>query len=390
MENKKSIALPIPDWNSKLVSVVLDLDNLRNKRLYGQIPPHIFYQLKNTFQILETLGSARIEGNNTTLSERVEKVISKEGSTARVDEKDREVSNLEDAMNFIEENTDENTLIDRAYISQLHKIIVKNLSLPANGGEGSKNPGVLRMEDVTILKSNHIPPNYIVLPEYFEEYIKFINKPQMGQNQLLMVAVAHHRFAYIHPFDNGNGRLGRLLTYSLLIKSGFRVKQGRIINPSSVFYSNRDKYYEMLGVADSLTNSDIASWCEYFLEGLKNEITKIDTLLDENYVKNKILIPAINFTFKRKIINDKEQKILTFLVNRKGLEMKAADLGDIGITSSTEKTRALLPLRKLNLIHPVLEGGRVYTINFMNNYLLRGIIISLQEEGFVSEFLENN
>jgi len=67
--------------------------------------------------------------------------------------------------------------------------------------------------------------------------------------------------------------LGRLLNYAFLIKLGFQVKKGRLINPSSVFYTNRDQYYAMLSKADSLQNEDILEWCEYFLRGLKNEVT---------------------------------------------------------------------------------------------------------------------
>ena len=102
-----------------------------------------------------------------------------------------------------------------------------------------------------------------------------------------MVAIAHHRFEFIYPFDNGNGRMGRLLNYAFLIKLGFKVKQGRLINPSSVFYANRDQYYDMLSYADTLEPRDLLAWCEYFLIGLKNEIEKIDHLLKKRICTKK-------------------------------------------------------------------------------------------------------
>lgn len=68
--------------------------------------------------------------------------------------------------------------------------------------------------------------------------------------------------------------MGRLLNYAILIKLGFKVKQGRLVNPSSVFYTDRDQYYDMLSCADSLEVKDLLSWCEYFLRGLKNEIER--------------------------------------------------------------------------------------------------------------------
>lgn len=145
--NDINIVIPEPSFGSNLTSIILDLEKLRTKRLGGDVPPYIFFQLKDIFQILETLGSARIEGNNTTLSEYVEKIIDKN----LTDENDDEIKNLENAIKFIEDNTDEDTKFDRAYISQIHKIITNNLTPPPNG-EGSRYSGELRRHDVSIKK----------------------------------------------------------------------------------------------------------------------------------------------------------------------------------------------------------------------------------------------
>ena len=381
----KEIIIPDPSWGSDLANIILDLEKLRTKRLGGDVPSHIFFQLKDIFHILETLGSARIEGNNTTLSEYVEKIIEKSID----DESDDEIKNLENAIDFIEENTDETTLFNRAFVSEIHKILTKNLTPPPNG-EGSKNPGELRTHNVKIQSSGHTPPEHFILREYFEKFIDFINFAHKEQYQLLMVAIAHHRFEFIHPFDNGNGRMGRLLNYAFLIKLGFKVKNGRIINPSSVFYTDRDKYYEMLSRTDSLKNDDILSWCEYFLLGLKNEIEKIDSLLNKEYVKKQILLPTLVLARENKQITDQEFKILEYLINKDDMSMKSEELSFLGITDSKKKAVVMGKLKEKNIVVPVTEGGRIYTIRFVNNYLLRGIMKVLKENGFVSDFLNNN
>jgi Fic family protein len=202
-----------------------------------------------------------------------------------------------------------------------------------------------------------------------------------------MVAIAHHRFAYIHPFDNGNGRMGRLLNYALLIKLGFQVKTGRIINPSSVFYTDRDKYYEMLSKADSLQDKDVLAWAEYFLLGLKNEIEKIDSLLSYKYVKNKILMPAIEFARNREHITEQEHKIFKYLLSKEEMTMKSEELSQFGVKHSVQKSRVISALKGKGMLIPIKKGGRIYTVNFVNNYLLRGVINSLTKEGFVSDFL---
>lgn len=383
----EEIKIPDPSWGSNLANIILDLEKLRTKKLGGDVPPYIFFQLKDIFHILETLGSARIEGNNTTLSEYVEKIIEQDNNE---DESNDEIKNLDKAIEFIEENTDENTPLNRAYISQIHKILTDNLTPPPNG-EGSRYPGELRQHNVSIKKSGHIPPEHsIKLPDNFRHFIEFINFPHREQYQLLMVAIAHHRFEFIHPFDNGNGRMGRLLNYAFLIKLGFQVKQGRIINPSSVFYTDRDKYYDMLSQADTLNDSDILEWCEYFLLGLKNEIEKIDSLLNIEYVKNNILLPTIKLALQNEHITSQEYKILDHMINKPDMSMKAEELSFLGIDDSKKKSIVMGKLKDKKIIMPTVPNGRIYTLRFGNNYLLRGIMKILDNNGSVSDFLNNN
>lgn len=382
----EEINIPDPSWGSDLANIILDLEKLRTKRLGGNVPPYIFFQLKEIFHILETLGSARIEGNNTTLSEYVEKIIEQDSQN---DESNKEIVNLEKAISFIEDNTDETTPINRAYISQIHKILTKDLTPPPNG-EGSRYPGELRNHSVSIKSSGHILPEHLVLNDYFIKFTDFINFPHKEQYQLLKVAIAHHRFEFIHPFDNGNGRMGRLLNYAFLIKLGFQVKQGRIINPSTVFYTDRDKYYDMLSKADSLKDDDILDWCEYFLLGLKNEIEKIDSLLDKQYVKNRILLPTIKLAYQKEHITKQEFKILAHLINNDDISMKSEELSFLGIDDSKKKSRIMAKLKDKNMIMPTTPNGRIYTLRFVNNYLLRAIMKVLDENGFVSDFLNNN
>lgn len=384
--NQSKITIPSPSFNSDLVNILFDLEKLRSKKLYGNVPPHIFFQLKEVFHILETLGSARIEGNNTTLAEYVEKILEK---NEKVEESQKEIQNINEAIHFIEENIEPDTSITRALISEIHKIVTKDLTPPPKG-EGSRYPGELRKENVSIQSSSHKTPDVAVLSEFFNSFIDFVNTPQIEQFQLLQVAVTHHRFAYIHMFDNGNGRMGRLLDYMFLIKLGFQVKKGRILNPSAVFYSNRERYYEMLGKADSLNDENVLSWCEYFLLGIKNEVEKIDHLLDRNYVQQKILLPSIIFAKEREYVTDLEYKILELIIKSENMEIQSRELEQFGIKDSVSKSRLMNKLKEKGFVRSIKPNGRIYTINFIGNYLLRGLIKSLEKEGFVSDFLNTN
>ena len=381
--NVSEITIPDPSWGSDLANIILDLEKLRTKQLGGDVPPYIFFQLKELFQILETIGSARIEGNNTTLSEYVEKIIEE----ASEDEQSKEIRNLENAIRYIEDSLQKNAPIDRTFISDLHKILTQELSPPPQG-EGSRYPGELRKSEIAIKNAGHTPPSPMILPEYFEKFIAFINEAHKEQYQLLMVAIAHHRFEYIHPFDNGNGRMGRLLNYALLIKLGFQVKNGRILNPSSVFYADRDRYYDMLSLADSSNASDLLAWSEYFLSGMKNELEKIDSLLRFEYVRDELLLPMLHIAKERQYITELEHKILVYLVNTKDMAIKSSELERFGIKSSRQKSYTITKLKEKKMLLPTKEGGRIYTISFGNSYLLRTIMEVLDQKGFVSEFLK--
>lgn len=367
-----------PAFRSELNTLILELDYLRKKPLGGTTHPLIFFQLKGIFHLLESIGSARIEGNRTTLAEYIERKI--EGGKAK-DERFLEIENNEKALDFIEKNIDRH-IIDRAFLSEVHKIVVKELHLPPKG-EGSKDPGEYRKINIAIAQSSLTPPDVSQVLSYMEELLNFINEQHPPQYDLLKVALVHHRFAWIHPFDNGNGRAVRLLTYAMLVKYGFRVHiGGRIINPTAVFCSDRQKYYDYLSLADEGDDEGLLSWCKYVLGGLKEEINKIDKLLDYKYLAEKILLPAIDFSFERKYITEIEYKVLK--VAAKKQVIKASDIKKIASGKlPAEISRILRRLREKKMLQSEKERGRKYVLRFENNYLLRGIIEMLDKEKFL-------
>ncbi|MBI2888674.1 MAG: Fic family protein [Candidatus Liptonbacteria bacterium] len=375
-----------PKWGSRLANTIIELEKLRVKKLGGPVPRVVFFQLKDIFQMFESLGSARIEGNNTTLAEFVEKIIENPSKKAK-DEGLREIFNIERAIEFIEKNVDKKTVFNRALLSEMHKIIVDGLTPPPKG-EGSRHPGSLRPINVSIQRSLHVPPDHVKVPEYFDELIHFVNQSIDTQYHLLAIALSHHRMAWIHPFDNGNGRIIRMFTYAFLIKQGFQVRNGRILNPTAIFCMDRNRYYEMLALADSGEEEKTLEWCSYVLEGLRAEIEKIDRLLDLSYIVNTILLPVLSFALEREHITKREYEILSAIVKSKDMSIKSGGLElIIGKESPVQRSRILKKLKDKKMLIPLKEKGRIYTIGFANNYLLRGIAYVLEKNGFVPEFL---
>lgn len=368
-----------PSFESPLVDLVTELDYLRKKRLFGTTKPFIFFQLKDLFHMLESIGSARIEGNNTTIAEYIEtKLEDDDNKPSSI----LEIENLEKAMDFIEDAVQEYP-INKTFINELHKMVVENLPVTKDG-EGDRTPGQYRKVNLTINRSPHVPPDFTKVEEYMDELFDFINTVHPPKYDLLKTALAHHRFAWIHPFGNGNGRTVRLFTYAMLVKLGFNVAEGRIINPTAVFCNNRGAYYSHLSEADKGSSQGLENWCLYVLKGLKEEIEKIDRLLDHNFLKTNILLPTINFSSERRLITDIETKILKRAAEKQLIQ--AGDLKDIFPGKhSSEVSRQIGKLINKGMLFSHKKYSRKYLIRLDNSYLLRGAIHALGDNGFLAD-----
>lgn len=375
-EEYKNLKMIEPAFDSQITDLILELNYLKRRRLGGSTHPNVFFQLKDIFHTLESIGSARIEGNNTTLAEYIETKIE---APATIPQGIQEILNMEKVMEFIDENVRERN-IDRAFISELHKMVVFNLEPPPSG-EGDRTPGVFRSIPIRINKSEHVTPDPLFVNDHMEEFFAFVNRSFPEKYDLLKVAIAHHRFAWIHPFTNGNGRSVRLLTYAMLVKMGFRIDVGHIVNPTAVFCFDRDAYYRNLSAADSGSEEGLMEWCRYVLSGLKNEIEKIDHLLDYNYLSEHILLPTIRYSCERKFINEIEAKILTACIGAQVL--RAGQLKAVfPKKKSSEISRQIRRLIEKKMLQPTEKNKRKYVLRFGNNFLLRGVIEHLQGLGF--------
>lgn len=377
MEQK--IIIPRIEFEMPITDLVLELEKLRYKILKGTTHPLVFSQMKSIFHMLESIGSSRIEGNNTTIMDYVESTKISGNSNLTWNEQIQEIVNIEKATSFIEEAIDAEP-ISIHFIKELHAITVDSLS---SNKEGCNRRGDFRNNNVRISGSDHTPPNFMEVEPLMRDLVDFLNTTTLPKYDLIKICIAHHRFVWIHPFENGNGRVVRLFTYALLLKNVFKSKQ-RIINPTAVFCSDRNEYYNHLSYADSYTNEGLIKWCEYVLQGLKNEIEKIDRLMDYSYLRENILIPSMNDALSNKYISDVEYSILKTAINSRNQEIQAGDIKKIFPSkSSSDISRMIKSLIGKKMLIPISERGRKYVVSFGNNYLLRSILTSLDQNGFL-------
>ena len=371
--------LPL-SFDSPLTDVVIELDHLRRLRLSGDTPAAVFMQLKEIFHTLESLGSARIEGNHTTLAEYIESKIETPADPA---DQIKEVRNIEKSMDYIEQSIQVGGHITEQFIRELHLMTVDGLER-----EGDSSPGQYRAKGVRIGGANHVPPEATLVAMYMQELTDFINREDAPKYDLLKMALAHHRFLWIHPFGNGNGRTVRLLSYAMLIKYGFNVQAGgRVLNPTAVFCNDRSAYYAMLSRADTATDDGLADWCLYVLSGIKDELQKVDKITHYDYLRDHILRPAIAFSKERQWLTAQEEAVLGIAVTQG--EFRASDIDGVLTLTNRQRTYLISKLVDRHMIRPTREGSRSYTLSFTNNYLLRGVIHALEREGFIQPMVKD-
>jgi len=369
-----------PSFSSPLLDVLTDLEHLRRLELKPSTPAPVFSQLKQVFHLLESLASARIEGNHTTLADYVEaKVSAADGSADAM----QEVANIERAMDAVEESVSPGSAINEHLLRSLHAMTVQGLER-----EGDKTPGAYRTTPVRIAQAEHLPPDAPQVPAYMQELVGFVNRDDPPKYDLMKVALAHHRFAWVHPFGNGNGRVVRLFTYALLIKYGFRVsgEDGRLLNPAAVFCADRERYYAMLSQADGGSEEALEAWCTYVLTGIRDELSKLDRLADYGNLTAEILLPALAHARDRQLITAVEEAVLKIAV--KGRIVKSADLAQaLPGMAGPQRTYQIRKLVNAGMLRPIQADARQYTLGFSNSLLLRGVVRALTDRGFVSPAL---
>lgn len=203
--------------------------------------------------------SSRIEGTETNIQE------------ALMDKKDVTLEHRDDweeVQNYIEATKKAEALMKQLPISSR---LIKNLHATLlQGVRGShKLPGEFRSSQNWIGGSNpnsavFVPPPHTKVGELMSDLEKFANDDLNLLPDLLKIAIIHYQFETIHPFLDGNGRIGRLLISLYLVEKGILEKP--MLYLSAYFEKNRREYYDRLTAVR--TDNDLLGWCSYFLRGV--------------------------------------------------------------------------------------------------------------------------
>lgn len=234
-------------------------------------------QFLDVYIAKEAIFSSQIENINTTLTQVLE-YKSKE----KTENKDvQEVLNYINALRYgIELMRNKNIPISSRLVRECHKKLLSGVR-----GEG-KSPGEFRKVPVFVGKLVPPPSNYI--EELIHDLDRFVNEDN-SILPLMRIGLAHVQFETIHPFLDGNGRIGRLLI--VLTMMDYNIISEPVLYPSFFFMKYRSEYYDRLD--DVRKKGDYEGWLKYFLRGIRastDDIVKrvwaIDALIQE--CSNKI------------------------------------------------------------------------------------------------------
>lgn len=218
------------------IEAQLERIHLKKQQLDAKRPiPNIVLQsIKESLTIEWTYNSNSIEGNTLTLQET--KMVIEEGFTIKGKSlrEHFEAVNHQDAIKFVETLVDKNYQLNAKDILDIHRLVLQRIE--------KDYAGRYRTAGVRISGANFVPPNALKIDGFIEELINWVNK-KSELHTLLKVAIFHHRFVWIHPFFDGNGRTVRLLFNLLLMKEGYP--------PAIILRNDRKKYYDALNQANN-------------------------------------------------------------------------------------------------------------------------------------------
>ena len=289
-------------WDDPKINVLLEesVRGVASLDAYSMIVPDIDLFLRMHI-VKEANTSSKIEGTKTTINQ---DLLPVENIKAEMRDDWHEVHNYINAMNA--------AIVELKKLPLSNRLLRNTHAILMRGVRGkNKYPGEFRKSQNWIGGSNltdahFIPPHQDDVPELMGDLEKFLHNRESAVPHLIRIAIAHYQFETIHPFCDGNGRIGRLMVPLYLVSNGLLKKPSLYL--SDFFERNRQTYYDKLDYPRRA--NDLSEWVKFFLNGIiettRNGVTTFDRILAlKNKVDQKIV------TMNRKA--SKAQKLILYL-----------------------------------------------------------------------------
>ncbi|HSX40700.1 MAG TPA: Fic family protein [Candidatus Saccharimonadales bacterium] len=256
-----------------------------------------------------------IEGNELNLSQ-AEKVLSGQDVVARPRDI-QEVINYRKVMEFIEESAEETKKqITKKFLQDIHTMTVAKI-LPTD------KCGVFRKTQVVVKNSatgevSFRPPAADKVLGQIDDLLAFINSTDIKDiHPVLQSGIVHYEFVRIHPFLDGNGRVGRALSTYILFAQGYDIR--KFFSLEEYYDKDASSYYEALQSVEK-QSGDLSKWLEYFTQGLAIELSKIKERVERISVDGKI---KEKLGGKPLLLTDRQLKLIEYIQQVGYLQNKA-------------------------------------------------------------------
>ncbi len=253
----------------------------------------------------EARASSTIEGTEISLAEILEHDARQDNrfqERSTLEKDYREVRNYRLALLKGEDLLSPGQPLDTTLLKQLHAILLNSVR------GHNKMPGAFREHTVyigkpgnTIAEAKYVPPGHNEIPELLDNMLNYINNFK-HHSTLVKTAVFHYQFEAIHPFLDGNGRLGRILIPLYLYREGLIAKPNLYL--SGFFEKYRREYSDCLHRVD--TDNDWREWLEFFLRGVRYQarqhILRMDQI-EHFYNQQSQVVTKLNSKHAQSIFN---------------------------------------------------------------------------------------
>jgi Fic family protein len=261
---------PIYKKTQEMLGLIAQIEEKRIILSNIPVSSSLVNNLQRQSLLKSSLFSAKIEGNSLNLND----LDSLE--SLNPDLKDRlEIENIISAFNFVRENPGKT--IDMNYLLDLHKIVMKGLT---------SDPGRTRKEASAIFNQSgfpvYVPPSPSEVDNLLGKLLDYVNN-NVAENILIKAALAHIIFEKIHPFLDGNGRVGRLLYQILLSKGDYHFNW--LLSLEEEINNKKEEYYLYLD------KNDATSFIEFSLEVILISANKTIEKLSNKSVNEETLLP---------------------------------------------------------------------------------------------------
>ena len=281
-------------WDSEILGLIAAIYKEAGKQeLYLKQQPEKLEKLVEIAKVQSTESSNAIEGIVTT-NTRIKQLV--EEKTAPRNRDEQEIAGYRDVLNVIHESFDV-IPITQNYILQLHKMLYSHINNPIAGRTKSVQNYISASFPDGHTEVLFVPLSPFETPDALDKICEEFNRVigNMDVEPLIAIPIFIHDFLCIHPFNDGNGRMSRLLTTLLLYRSGFYV--GKYISLEAKIAKNKDLYYDALKEAQTGWHEgteDVVPFIKYLL----GTILAAYKDFEERFILIEEKLPAIEIVRK--------------------------------------------------------------------------------------------